>query len=184
MFTPKKVLLHVLGTALAVAAWVGSPAPGDATVSVSPPDTSVSVGDEVTVRIVTGPVADLKALQFVFEFDPAIVQLVDIQPGDVLTSTASFAAFQLPDYTPPADTAWYDAAVLVGTGSGPGILAFLKFQVATLIAGATPVRCRLVDFRDSENVSTHPACEEGMVRVFGPVQAESATWGRLKVLYR
>ena len=68
------------------------------------------------------------------------------------------------------------------TLSGPGILAFMKFKL--IAEGQGDLECRLVDFRDSFNVQTLPACVAGHVHVVGPVQVESVTWGRLKTLHR
>lgn len=184
MLADKRIGPLLVGAAVAILALAEARPASAVTVSVSPPDTAVSALDQVTVRIRTDAVSDLKAFELIFDFDPLMVQLVDILPGDVLTSTGSYTAFRRNDYAAPADTAWFDAGVLTGTASGPGILAFFQFQVVSPISGQTPIRCRLVDFRDSQNVSTHPACEDGLVRVIGPVQTTTATWGRIKAIHR
>jgi len=153
------------------------------TVSVVPPDTSVAVGDVCVLRVVTTAFTDLKAFQFIYGFAPTVIKLQGIDPGEVLTGSGrSFYGYWLPDNVAPADTAWYDAAMLDGTSAGPGILAYLTFKAVAL--GVSPVDCRWVDFRDSYNVQTLPVCESGLVRVVPPVAVRAGSWGRLKTLYR
>jgi hypothetical protein len=157
-----------------------TPRAGAVTVSVSPADTTVLCGDTLTVRIVTDAFDDLKAYQLVFGFDPAIVEYVGAVAGDVLTMGTMQ---ELADVTPPVDSVWVDCAQLVGSTSGPGVLAYFKF--VGLTEGSSPIQCLQVDFRDSWNVQTLPDCVSGLVRVPKcPVPALSETWGRVKTLYR
>ena len=172
----------VLAIALLVAAGLTGHARATA-VSVQPPDTTVNVDDEFALRIVTTSFTDLKGFDIVFSYDPTRLQFLGADPGDVLTgSGCSYAVYVVPDFAPPADSAWYNAAVLVGSTSGPGILSFYRFKA--LAKGQSPVTCQLVDFRDSYNVRYLPDCVSGLVRITGPVPARPATWGRLKTLYR
>ena len=168
--------------ALALAAGAAGAATA-ATVSVVPADTTVTAGDAFTLRVVTTSFPDLKAFQFIHAYAPAVIQLHGIDPGDVLTrSGRSFYSYWLPDAVAPADTAWYDAAMLDGSTSGPGILGFLVFKATAV--GVSPVDCLWVDFRDSYNVQTLPSCTGGMVHVVPPVAVRPDTWGRIKALYR
>lgn len=152
------------------------------TVSVAPADTTVMCGIPFAVRITTDAVPDLKGFELVFSFDPAKLQLLGVEPGDLLTGSGNpFSAYLVPDAAPP-DTVWYDAAMLAGSASGPGILAFFRFK--GLAEGESPVQCELVDFRDSDNVQTLPACVSDRVRITGPTATWPASWGRIKTLYR
>lgn len=170
--------------ALALAALsllVCAPPAGAVTVSVSPADTTVMCGDTLLVRIETDAFPDLKAYQLIFGFDPAILQYAGAVAGDVLTMGTMQ---ELPDVTPPVDSVWVDCAQLVGSTSGPGVLAYFRF-VAAFGTGLSPIQCLWVDFRDSWNVQTLPDCVSGVVRVpTCPVPALSGTWGRVKTLYR
>jgi hypothetical protein len=153
------------------------------TVSIDPPDTTVIVGTTFSVRVTTDAFSDLKAFSVIFQYNPSVLQLVGASPGDVLTSSGNpYSAFLVPDNTAPADSAWYDAALLIGSTSGPGILNFFTFKA--LQTGVSLIECRLVDFRDSQNVQTLPACVGGRVEVTGPTPARRGTWGRIKTLYR
>lgn len=154
-----------------------------ASVVVSPADTLVSVGDDFYVRVEVDAFPDLKGYQLIFAFDPAVVQLVGALPGDVLTgaSGAYFAAL-VPDVVAPADSAWYDAAMLSGSTAGPGVLVYFHFLA--LAEGVTLLECRRVDFRDSNNVQTLPACTGGQVEVLGVTPAGRGSWGRVKATYR
>jgi hypothetical protein len=153
------------------------------TVSVAPPDTTVLVGSTFSLRIETTAFADLKAFQLIFSFDPTKLQFLGATAGDVLTSSGNpYSLFVVPDYTAPADTAWTDCAMLVGSTSGPGILNFFNFKA--LVIGDSPVQCQMVDFRDSNNTQTLPACASGIVRVVGPVPVRATSWGRIKIRYR
>src|SRR5439155_1673869 len=67
----------------------------------------------------------------------------------------------------PNDSLWYDAAILGGSASGPGILAYARFRAIGL--GDDALDCRKVEFRDALNQSTTPACIGGVIHV-QPVQ--------------
>ena len=170
-----------LAAALAVAAYA-PPAYG-VTVSPGPVDTTVILNDIFEVRIETDAFPDLKGFSVIFQYDPAVLQLLGGSPGDVLTSSGNpFTGLVVPDYAAPADSAWYDAVMLVGATQGPGVLNFFQFRALAL--GESPLTCRLVDFRDSQNHQTLPACVAGRVVVSGPTRSRMATWGRLKAFYR
>lgn len=156
---------------------------GAVTVSVQPADTTVTVGDTFTLRVVTGAFPDLKGFQTIHGYTPTLLAFLGASPGDVLTAPGQpFSAFVVPDVSAPADSAWYDAALLNGSSQGPGVLVFHTFTA--LAQGDCPIVCRGVDFRDSFNARTVPACVDGMVHIVGPVPAAAPTWGRIKTLYR
>lgn len=157
-----------------------TPRAGAVTVSVSPADTTVLCGDTLTVRIVTDAFPDLKAYQLIFGFNPAILQYVGVVAGDLLTAGTMQ---ELPDVASPVDSVWVDCAQLVGSTSGPGVLAYFKF--VAIDVGQSPIQCLHVDFRDSWNVQTLPDCVGGLVRApYCPTPTLTRTWGSLKTIYR
>ena len=159
------------------------PAARAVTVSTAPADTTVDLGNTFVLRITISSIPDLKALEVISTFDPAIIKLQRIDAGDVLTATGrAFFGQTLSDYVAPADTAWYDAAVLEGAGSGPGVLVYLTFKAVGV--GTSPVPCRRADIRDAGNHRILPTCTDGLLHVMEPVPARTSTWGRLKALYR
>jgi hypothetical protein len=150
---------------------------------IDPPDTVVDITQTATLRVMTDAVSDLKAYELIFKYDPTYIELLSVSPGDLLTTApGGYTDFQRLDFVSPQDSVWYDAAVLLGSTSGPGILAYLDFRALT--EGDSPIECRLVDFRDSFNSQTLPPCTGGILRVVGPVQVLHGTWGRLKSTYR
>jgi hypothetical protein len=152
------------------------------TVTVSPSDTTVTLGANFMLRIVTDAFPDLKAYELIYKYGGTITYLGPIA-GDVLTGTGQpYTVNDVPDAVAPADTAWTDCAQLVTSTAGPGVLLYLRFHAQSL--GDSPIQCLLVDFRDSQNTQTLPACSGGIVRVRGPVPARTTTWGRLKTIYR
>ena len=174
-------LLRV-GLALALLI-VAAPGAQAVSVAVVPADTTVSVGDTFTLRVQTDAFPDLKAYQLIFGFNPGVLQFLDAGAGDVLTGTGRpFTVQVLPDVTLPADTAWVDCAMLLGSTAGPGVLIYFQFKA--LAVGDSPIPCDGVDFRDSFNNSTLPACSPGMVHVLAATATEPMTWGRLKTVYR
>lgn len=150
---------------------------------LAPDDTTVTVGDTFTLRVVCDAVTDLKGLQTAYAYPPTRLQLQSMTAGNVLTDAGGdWFAYVLPDAAAPADTAWMDAAMLDGSTSGPGVVAYVQFKA--LIEGDAVLACVLAEMRDSFNVSLGPLCYGGVVHILGPVAARRATWGRLKALYR
>jgi hypothetical protein len=161
-------------------------APRDAhavTVSVAPNDTTVDLGNVLSVRVLTGAVSNLKAYRLQFGFDPAVLQFQGAVAGEVLTSSGNpFTIQVVADAAAPTDTAHVDCAQLVGTASGPGVLVYLQFKAVGF--GDSPIACDGADFRDPLNVSTLPGCAPGVVHVVHPTPGLPASWGRLKGAYR
>ncbi|MFN8588490.1 MAG: cohesin domain-containing protein [Candidatus Eisenbacteria bacterium] len=162
----------------AVLSFVASTA-GAAVLAIAPADTTVQVGATFTVRVTCDAVSDLKGLQTAWSYSPARLQYVTMFAGNVF-SNAGGAWFEhvLPDVSAPADTAWLDAAMLSGSTSGPGVVAYLRFKA--LVPGDAPLVCAIAEIRDSHNVSLGPTCENGMVHVAAPTPALRRTWGHVK----
>ncbi len=174
--------LSALALVLAVLALPAARASA-ATASVAPADTTIGQGDVIQLRVVGDAFADLKGYQLVFSFDPSRLQFLGALPGDVLTGTGrAFTTFVLPDAVPPVDSVWMDAAVLDGSTSAPGVLAY--FQFAALALGQSPLTCLHVEYRNSANAPTLPECVSGVVHILGPTPVTPPSWGRLKVRYR
>jgi len=173
MTIPKKALaLSILGAMLATGA--------HAAVYISPADTALALGSEFSVRVMTTSVADLLCFQFSFAALPNILELVAIEPGDLLTqATGQWIAFPVDLGT---NIERYDACVLGGHAVGSGILAYLHFRAVGV--GTTPIPIALADFRDSRNGQTFPERSPGSVTVDIPLSTDRTTWGRIKGLWR
>ena len=180
----KSLIRTVLFTLLAsLPLWLAVAPVHAVTVSVAPAETTVTVGDNFTLRSVTTAFPDLKAYELIYSFNSALITSQGVNPGDVLTGSGNpFQAYPQPDNSLPTGTITYDAAMLTGATHGPGILGFLKFHAEAV--GDTPVQCVLVDFRDPLNDQTLPSCVSGLVHIRGPVPVSPSTWGRIKTLYR
>ena len=153
-----------------------------ATVQVSPADTTVTLGDTVTVRVVVDAFPDLKAYQLIYGYCHRLQYLGPIA-GDVLTGSGQpYVMNSLADVTAPGDTAWVDCAQLMTSTGGPGVLVYFRF--VAMATGDCPIECLSVDLRNSHNDPTIPTCHGGVVRIVPPVAALPTTWGRVKSIYR
>lgn len=154
------------------------------TVSITPADTTVFLGDSFTLRVTVDAVADLKGFEIIHTFDPAVLGFTGQTAGDVLTASGRpFADFLLPDVTAPVDSVATDAAMLLGSSSGPGILVFVHFTASHL--GDSAIDCAGVELRDSFNVPLGAVCTGGLVHVTSrPTPALRSSWGALKLHHR
>jgi hypothetical protein len=152
------------------------------TVSVAPADTTVSPGDVFTLRVTVDAVSDLKAFSLIHTFDISRLQFLGATAGEVLTRSPNpYAFFVTPDVA-PSDSAQVDAAHLVGSGTGSGIMVFLQFKALAL--GVSPIDCPLADLRDALNVPSVPLRVPGIVRIVGPTGVRRVTWGALRSYLR
>jgi len=166
-----------------IGAWLGAlvllAAPREAlavTVSITPSDTTVAVGDSVEVRFLVDAFADLKGFELVFPYDASRLELLTAAPGEVLTSPGgAYAAFLIPDVTAPADTFRYDGVMLDGTAQGPGILVYARFRV--LGSGNAAISCGSSDLRNSLNQSTAAGCAGATVHSRTPDVRISQIYG-------
>lgn len=171
----------VAAAALALAVALAFPARA-ATVTVAPFDTTVTIGDMVTVRLMVSAEPDIKGAQAVYRYTSPRLQFMGAAAGDVFTQGGgAYFDFVIPDVAPP-DSVWYDVARLTSTSAGPGILAFFTFQAMS--EGDAFLTCERVELRDSQNQPTLPVCSGATIHVVGPVPVRPETWGRLKALYR
>jgi hypothetical protein len=169
---------------LALVAALALPAAAHAvTVTLEPADTTVSTGATVQLRVVASPFANLKGYELVHSFDSGRLDMVSVLPGDVLTGTGrEYADFAIPDAVAPVDSTWLDAAMLDGTATAPGVIAYIVFTASH--TGDALVRCEHVEFRDSVNAVTLPDCAGAVIHISGPVPARRTSWGSLKSVYR
>ncbi len=174
-------ILAACAACLLAAGWAGRAEA--VSVWISPSDTTVSIGDPFLLRVEADAFNNLKGYDLIFQFDPTVLQLLGALPGDVLTGSGDpiFGAL-VNEVSAPQDTAWYNAAMLIGATQTPGVLVYFQFK--GILVGESLIECRRADFRDSDNVQTLPACTGGRVVVTSVVPAEPATWGRIKAQYR
>ncbi len=153
------------------------------TLTLAPAETTVTVGDPVTLRVLVSAAPDVKAADLIYGYTAPRLSFTSAAIGGALAGIGQ-STFDtvLPDVTAPADSVWYDAARLSGTGSGPGVLAFFTF--ATHSQGNATVNCLTTDLRDSLNQLLAPSCAGALIHVIGPVPARSTTWARVKAIYR
>lgn len=159
------------------------PASHAAALTIAPAETSVTIGDSFTLRVEIDAVDDLKGATLVYGYTAGRLSFTSAQVGDALAGLGGGTFdFQYPDITAPADSVWYDAARLLGTGSGPGVVAFLTFDTHT--QGNATIDCLDIDLRDSANAPLLPTCAGALVHVIGPVPVLPTSWGRVKARYR
>jgi hypothetical protein len=156
---------------------------GAVNVTLVPADTTVGIGDNVCLRVTIDAFPNLEGMQLIYGFDATRLGLVSVTPGGVISGApGGYVDFQLPDVAAPVDSVWYEAVILTGNTSGPGVLAFLCFQAQA--EGDAVVACKRVDLRDSLNHQTFPPCSDSVIHILGPVPTRAASWGRLKTIYR
>jgi len=144
-------------------------------VCIEPADTTVSLGDVITVRVTTdGPVADLKGYLVRATHNTAVLTHLSTTPGSVLNG---YLATFLPHAAAP-DTIGFDAAVLIGATMGPGTLGYFTFTASA------PGICDLVitdaKMRNSLNQPFPIITCNGRVRVVGPLPVRNSTWSTVK----
>jgi hypothetical protein len=154
-----------------------------AALTVAPAETTVTVGDSFTLRVLVDAVPDLKGADLIYGYTPGRLTFTAAQVGGAIQGFGgSVFEFVLPDVTAPPDSVWYDTARLSGTGSGPGVVVFLTFLTHT--QGNATLNCLFADLRNSANAPISSSCAGGLIHVEGPVPTLPTTWGRLKARYR
>lgn len=114
------------------------------------PSSSVPVSADFTVDLAVAAAGYLvKGVEVVVSFNPALVALTDITPGDWVTGQGLQTYFY--DYTAPgADTIHFAMSFLDGSGTGSGVLAVCHFTA--LQVGTTPLAFVTVEVRDPDNL--------------------------------
>ncbi len=150
------------------------------TLTLAPAETTMAVGDMISVRVLVGAVSDLKGCALVYRYSPEILQLVGAEAGAVLAG-GIYVDFLRPDVAPP-DSILYDAARLDGTAAGPGVLACFRLRAAA--EGDAALECGAADLRDSLNRTLETDCAGALVHVRGATSVVRVPWGQIKVRYR
>ena len=131
-------------------------------VTLDPPDTTVTVGDVVTMRAIVDAEPDIKAFELIYQYDPVRLQFTGTTAGEVLTGSF-YTDFVTPDNAAPADSVIYDAAVLLGSTAGPGVLVYVNFKA--LATGDAAITGQLGDFRDSQNNRTLAQMSNSVIHI-------------------
>lgn len=152
------------------------------TFSLSPVDTTVGPGEAVVLRLVTNVAPDIKGVSLDWTYSPTRLSFVSAAAGGVITGSGAFVEFVRHDHASPPDSVGYDAAVLDGTGTGPGVVVFLRFNSHTV--GTASITCLSAEVRDSQNIATFPFCTSSTIHVVGPVATRRTHWGDVKRIYR
>lgn len=152
------------------------------TLSFAPAETTVTVGDSFTLRVVVDAVPDLKGAELIYGYTPVRLTLTSSQAGGAINGVSGAFEFTYPDVTAPPDSVWSNFATLTGTGSGPGVVAFLTFASHT--QGNANVNCLFNDLRTSTNAQIPHMCDGALVHVIGPVPTRRTNWGHVKARYR
>ncbi len=113
------------------------------------PSTSTPLTPDFTVDLAIAAAGYLvKGAEVVVTFNPALVALTDITPGDWVTGQGLQTYFY--DYTTPGTYEIHFAmSFLDGSGTGSGVLAVCHFTA--LAVGTTPLDFVAVDVRDPDN---------------------------------
>jgi len=136
--------------------------------------------DTFSVSVVIGDTpTPVQGFTFVFKFDPAVIEPVQVLEGSLLGGSPFPTFFVWLNAAAIGDSVQIDAAVLGGTFTGPGELAQIRFQ--KLYPTTTALTWTGLDFRDNQNLSIPVEGTSGFVEILPcPVPAQPSTWGRLK----
>ncbi len=140
----KPITHSLFGMLLAAGVALGSPALAQPTVSVSPSDYSLLVGQTFSVHVDTYGMADLYAYSLSMTYDPARVQFVSVSEGAFLRGAGN--TFFIPGVDNGAGRVEYSGAALLGAPQGAdGLGTLLEFIFRA--TGAGPATFGLADVR-------------------------------------
>jgi hypothetical protein len=148
------------------------------------PSLSIPGGEDFTVALaVETPGQAILGMSIILTYNPAIVRLNHISPGQWITSSG--LNFYFHDHTPVADPNQisFDMAFLDGPLAGTGEVAVCFFTAIQV--GQSPLVFEETDIRDQYNSSlqfTHSVGDLIIIDEAIPVQ--ETTLGRIKTLYR
>lgn len=165
---------------VAHASMVGS-AEGSTVISFVPLASEVNCNELVDVDIsIDVGVADLRGYSLVVTFDAALLELVDVLPGQLMVDASCDPFLRWFDLTP--GEARVDAAGLGCSVAGPGAIARLRLQ--GLADGVSPVTASQILLRNSANLPIAWTAIAGQVWVNCPVPTDGNSWSTLKSTYR
>ena len=175
--------LHRTSLALLIALAVLPASARAATVLSFVPDSGEITCDEqldVEIHVDAGAV-DLRGLTLRFTYDPTLLDLVDVFPGQSFVD-APCDPFLYTDRTPPG-VLQIDIAGLGCSVDGPGSVARVRFEGKST-DGISPLVGIAATLRDSENQGIAASWDDGQILVSCPVPNETTSWSGLKARMR
>ena len=152
------------------------------TVFVQPPE-SVPAQEDFTLAVVldTGG-AEVLGLEISLSFDPLLVRLEGIDPGDWFTGGGAEWFFW--DYTHPGtELIHFTGSRLGSASSAGGPVGICRFTA--LEPGISPLDFLGVEVRDFQNQDVHAGHSFGdRIVIDQAISAESGSFGRVKALFR
>ena len=175
------IVATLLGVVLAA-----GPAPSSAAtiaVSVDPPVSVFCCDDTLSVYMsVDANAVDLRGFSLTLEFNPAIVQPVGVIPGELMTTAGCGFFIDWLNSGAVGDSIFVDGATLGCSMVGPGRI--VEMQFVGISGGTSPLSCRNVLLRDSENNELDKICFSGAITYEEPVAIEGRPWSVVKSRYR
>jgi len=141
----------------------------EATVRISPVTSSAGVGDVFTVQVMIDGASDLGAYEFKMNFNPSVVNVLDVVDGSFLGSTGRTPIPLVKSIDNTAGTLAF-GAVSIGTDPGPsgtGTLATITLKA--MGAGSTPLDLFGVKVSNTQGVEQSVTVQDGTVLVGGAV---------------
>lgn len=170
-----RLSLTILALSILGVFWGWQPAAA-ATITIQPISQTVLVGDSVQVSIDVIGAVDLYGFQFDIEYDPLILEAVDVAEGDFL-STGGGTAF-VPGLIDASGIVAFIANALTGAVpgvNGDGHLALLTFTA--LHTGTSALSPMNIFLLDSSLVDIPATSEAGSVSVTsGTTVPEASSW--------
>jgi len=174
-------LAVLIGVAVAFGSAPSAAAP--IAVAVDPPTSVFCCDDTLSVYVsVDANAVDLRGFSLTLEFNPAIVTPVAVLPGDLMTTAGCAFFLDWLNSTAVGDSISVDAATLGCSMVGPGRILELRF--VGIAGGVSPLACRALSMRDSENNELDKICFSGAITYEEPIGLEGRTWSVVKSRYR
>jgi hypothetical protein len=124
---------------------------------------------------------EVKGVETLITFDPALVTLTSITPGPWYTDSGQDFFFW--DYTTPFTYAIHFAsAMLDGTNNTDGVIALCHFSFVDF--GSSILDFELVDVRDVENNALPFVSDNGLILLGNAVDTQKVSFNSLKAIYR
>jgi len=178
-----KTTLHRTAFALVIVLTLLPVSARAATVLSFVPDSGeIQCDEQLDVEIyVDAGAADLRGLTLKFTYDPTLLDLVDVFPGQLFVD-APCDPFLYTDPTPPG-VLQIDIAGLGCSVDGPGAVARIRFEGKST-DGISPLLGVAATLRDSENQGIGASWDDGQILVSCPVSNETQSWSALKAQMR
>lgn len=176
-------LLPLATLGVLLAASPGRSTPASVHVTFDPTDALIQCIGPVHITI-DSAATDLRGFSLVVEFDPAVVEVDDVDEGPLLAGSGC-PPFLQAFYTPGTDSLVIDAASLGCSMVGPGTIATILFRRSPPGPLAmTPVTLRRAILRTGSNETIPYTTSPGHVRASCAIAVEPVSWARTKAEYR